>query len=41
LLTDSGHWESMSRAARVNSLRFEYQKTVRPLLDMLGADAGN
>ena len=37
LLTDDAHWQEMSAEARKNALRFEYAKTVRPLLALLGA----
>jgi len=39
LLTDESYWKKLSLAARQNALRFEYQKTVRPLLEMLGTHA--
>ncbi len=38
LLTDDDYWQNMSVAARKNAQRFEYAKTVRPLLALLGIE---
>ncbi len=35
LLTDEQAWSTMSKAAEVNATRFEYRRTVEPLLDMM------
>ena len=35
LLTDAAYWQHMSAAARENAMRFEYAKTVQPLLQIL------
>ena len=36
LLTDADEWQSVSAAAEINARRFEYARTTRPLLAMLG-----